>query len=88
MRSGAAMFVDVVVRVPPDLNMRDAVVMEEQIREALVKVRKDVYEVRVKFVPDVEREKANGVGEHREESNGYIGGLKEDDGRKQNTHSH
>ncbi len=50
-RSGANIFVDVDARVPASLSVEDAVVVEERIRDALVEVRKEIAEVRVKFIP-------------------------------------
>jgi len=50
-RSGANIFVDVDARVPSSLSVEDAVVVEERIRDALVEVRKEIAEVRVKFIP-------------------------------------
>lgn len=51
MRSGALMFVDVSVHVPPSLPISDAVMLENKIRETLVGVRQEISEVRVKFIP-------------------------------------
>ena len=51
MRTGANMFVDLTAHVPADLRVADAAALEEHIREALVAVRKDVKEVRVRFHP-------------------------------------
>ncbi|KAI0768760.1 cation efflux family-domain-containing protein [Trametes elegans] len=51
MRTGATMFVDVVAHVPGQLNVEQAVRVEDRIREALVRARRDVKEVRVKFKP-------------------------------------
>lgn len=51
MRSGALMFVDVSVLVPPTLPISDAVMLENKIRETLVSVRQEISEVRVKFIP-------------------------------------
>ncbi|CDO77691.1 hypothetical protein BN946_scf184969.g42 [Trametes cinnabarina] len=56
MRTGANMFVDVVAHVPAGLSVARAVAVEDRIRDALVKARRDVKEVRVRFRPvgDVE----------------------------------
>ena len=51
MRTGANMFADLTAHVPADLRVADAAALEEHIREALVAVRKDVKEVRVRFHP-------------------------------------
>ena len=50
MRTGANMFVDLTrAHVPPRLNVEDTTALEQEIRVALVRVRKDVKEVRVRF---------------------------------------
>lgn len=51
MRSGALLFVDVRVRVPKELTMGHASMLEQRVKDALTAVRQDVFEVRVKFVP-------------------------------------
>ena len=49
MRTGANMFVDLTAHVPPRLNVEETTALEQEIRDALVKARKDVKEVRVRF---------------------------------------
>ncbi len=51
MRTGANMFVDLTAHVPRTLSVEDAAAVEQEIRDALVKARRDVKEVRVKFKP-------------------------------------
>lgn len=51
MRTGANMFVDLTAHVPSRLNVEDTAALEQQIRETLVRARKDVKEVRVRFRP-------------------------------------
>ncbi|TDL26148.1 hypothetical protein BD410DRAFT_784193 [Rickenella mellea] len=51
MRSGALMFVDLTVYVPPQLSVHDASALEGRVRDTLVKARKEIYEVRIKFLP-------------------------------------
>ncbi|EJF60357.1 cation efflux protein [Dichomitus squalens LYAD-421 SS1] len=49
MRTGANMFVDLTAHVPAQLSVNEATAIEQRIRDALVKVRRDVKEVRVRF---------------------------------------
>ena len=49
MRTGANMFVDLTAHVPPRLNVEETTALEQEIRDALVRARKDVKEVRVRF---------------------------------------
>ena len=49
MRTGANMFVDLTAHVPAQLTVDEATAVERRIREALVEVRRDVKEVRVRF---------------------------------------
>ena len=49
MRTGANMFVDLTAHVPRTLSVADAEAVERAIREALVRARRDVKEVRVRF---------------------------------------
>ncbi|KAI0743396.1 cation efflux family-domain-containing protein [Daedaleopsis nitida] len=58
MRTGANMFVDLNAHVPAGLSVDDAVVLETEIREALVKARRDIKEVRVRFRPTKEGSEA------------------------------
>ncbi|KAI0779922.1 hypothetical protein C8Q74DRAFT_1261951 [Fomes fomentarius] len=51
MRTGANMFVDLTAHVPSRLNVEDTAALEQQIRDTLVRARKDVKEVRVRFRP-------------------------------------
>ena len=48
------MFVDVAICVPPSLPVSDATVIETRIADALVNARREVAEVRIKFVPTQE----------------------------------
>ncbi|THG94102.1 hypothetical protein EW145_g8211, partial [Phellinidium pouzarii] len=57
VRAGALLFVDVRVRVPKTLPVVEAAALEERMRVALVDVRREVAEVRVKFVPTDEEKK-------------------------------
>lgn len=52
MRAGALLFVDVKVRVPNELTVGEVAELEERIVQTLREVRKEIAEVRVKFVPD------------------------------------
>ncbi|KAH8119648.1 cation efflux family-domain-containing protein [Phellopilus nigrolimitatus] len=58
VRAGALLFVDVRVRVPRALPVGDAVALEARIDSALRAVRKELAEVRVKFVPADEEERS------------------------------
>ena len=49
MRTGANMFVDLTAHVPAQLSVDEATAVERRIRETLVRARKDVKEVRVRF---------------------------------------
>ena len=49
MRTGANMFVDLTANVPAQLSVDEATAVEQRIRETLVKARRDVKEVRVRF---------------------------------------
>ncbi|TBU30178.1 cation efflux protein [Dichomitus squalens] len=49
MRTGANMFVDLTAHVPAQLSVNEATAIEQRIRDTLVKVRRDVKEVRVQF---------------------------------------
>ncbi|EJF57763.1 hypothetical protein DICSQDRAFT_173634 [Dichomitus squalens LYAD-421 SS1] len=49
MRTGANMFVDLTAHVPAQLSVNEATAIEQRIRDALVKARRDVKEVRVRF---------------------------------------
>ena len=49
MRTGANMVVDLTAHVPRTLSVADAEAVERAIREALVRARRDVKEVRVRF---------------------------------------
>ncbi|RPD63686.1 hypothetical protein L227DRAFT_496270 [Lentinus tigrinus ALCF2SS1-6] len=51
MRTGANMFVDLTAHVPRTLTVEDATTVEQEIRDTLVKARREVKEVRVKFRP-------------------------------------
>lgn len=51
-RSGSLMYVDLIAAVSPDLSVLDAAVLEEEIVHRLQKERKEVAEVRIKFVPN------------------------------------
>ena len=51
MRSGALLFVDVKARVPNAVTVGTTSMLERRIKGALVAARKDVFEVRVKFIP-------------------------------------
>ncbi|KAH9940443.1 cation efflux protein [Epithele typhae] len=55
MRSGAHMMVDLVAHVPAGLSVEDAATLEERIHDALVRTRREVKEVRVKFHPVYQR---------------------------------
>ncbi len=57
MRAGALMFVDVEAEVPRNLSVGSAVDMGERIERTLKTAKKEISEVRVKFVP-VDKEKA------------------------------
>ena len=61
MRTGANMFVDLTAHVPAALPVADAAEVERDIRDALVRVRRDVKEVRVRFrpVPEDDREQGH-----------------------------
>lgn len=50
-RSGSLLYVDLVVSVPGRLTVTQAATLEEEIAETLQKQKKEVAEVRVKFVP-------------------------------------
>ena len=67
MRSGALMFVDVSICVPPSLPISEAVALEKKIHEALTKARREVSEVRVKFIPNDDTEEAEAEDKHEEE---------------------
>lgn len=54
MRAGALLFVDVNAVVPPSLPMGDALALEARIRERLLSARKEISEVRIKYVPPTE----------------------------------
>ena len=49
MRTGANMFVDLTAHVPAQLTVHEATAVERRNWEALVEVRRDVKEVRVRF---------------------------------------
>lgn len=51
MRAGALMFVDLVAEVPNTLTVEQTSALEEQIVRALKKERKEISEVRIKFMP-------------------------------------
>ena len=63
MRTGANMFVDLTAHVPATMIVEDAAAVEREIREALVRARRDVKEVRVRFRPVHDGEGAGERGE-------------------------
>ena len=65
MRSGALMFVDVSIRVPPSLPISEAVALEKKIHETLTRARREISEVRVKFIPNDDTEEEEGEGEDK-----------------------
>ena len=67
MRSGALMFVDVSIRVPPSLPISEAVALEKQIHETLTKARREISEVRVKFIPNDDTEEIEEEDKHEDE---------------------
>ncbi|KAJ3490390.1 hypothetical protein NLI96_g1502 [Meripilus lineatus] len=56
MRTGASMLVDIEAIVPRDLSISGAVDLEDRVKRTLKGARKEISEVRVKFIP-VDREK-------------------------------
>jgi divalent metal cation (Fe/Co/Zn/Cd) transporter len=52
VRSGALMFVDLIAVLSADTTMRDAFVVQEEIKRRLVSHRKEISEVRIKLVPE------------------------------------
>ena len=67
MRSGALMFVDVSIRVPPSLPISEAVALEKKIHETLTKARREISEVRVKFIPNDDTEEVEEEDKHEDE---------------------
>ena len=67
MRSGALMFVDVSIRVPPSLPISEAVALEKKIHETLSKARREISEVRVKFIPNDDTEEVEEEDKHEDE---------------------
>ena len=67
MRSGALMFVDVSIRVPPSLPISEAVALEKKIHETLTKARREISEVRVKFIPNDDIEEVEEEDKHEDE---------------------
>ncbi|EJD03426.1 uncharacterized protein FOMMEDRAFT_28909 [Fomitiporia mediterranea MF3/22] len=79
MRAGALLFVDVKVRVSSSLPVSDASALETRIREALIAVRKEIAEVRVKFVPESSEQEKERIELERDDSTTNFGSEK--DGR-------
>ena len=52
VRAGARMFVDLVAVLSADTTMRDAHLVQEEIKRRLMSSRKEISEVRIKLVPD------------------------------------
>lgn len=67
MRSGALLFVDVRARVSTNLTVGSTSMLEQRIKDSLVAVRKDVFEVRVRFVPVDEDGDSEKVEEGKQE---------------------
>ncbi|KAL5484783.1 MMT2 [Sanghuangporus weigelae] len=68
LRAGALLFVDLKARVAPELTVAETARLEERIADALRSVRKEIAEVRVKFVPaDDDMDGSEKEGEHENE---------------------
>ncbi|KLO08221.1 hypothetical protein SCHPADRAFT_835637 [Schizopora paradoxa] len=84
-RSGANIFVDVDARVPASLSIIDAIATETRIRDALLDVRKEIKEVRVKFIPVSSFEDEDDEHEHNDDD--AMQG-REDKSEELRSHSH
>ena len=61
------MFVDVSIHVPPSLPISEAVALEKKIHETLTKARREISEVRVKFIPNDDTEEVEEEDKHEDE---------------------
>jgi divalent metal cation (Fe/Co/Zn/Cd) transporter len=78
VKSGGQTHLDLTISVPPGMSVRDSHAVEQRVREAVMKARRDVREVKVHVhgEEDAEREARvadSGVGEGGRAGNGRKG---------------